>query len=1101
MLLALLLVVNVAVADINDQVALLDIDTATLDDVIDIFGEPVEYHWNGQTYTKDNLPNVYIAQYPNDFGIVMVSGYIDELRFESPAAGYLFQGQIHVASSLNDVLSVVGQPTETVVGQPNGGQDGVLYKDINGTKGYCYYRRSDRNVRFFFLNYAVSALYVTRSTLLPPPPPGSVEPFDDVRSANLSGLDLSGRNGLIETLAFNDQTSWPEPAQMPEDCNPDELMIAAMNPGLGVRALHQQGITGAGVNVAIIDQPMYLDHPEYDGKIAAYYDTGSDGEQSSMHGPAVTSLLVGENCGTAPGANVYYAAAPSWKKDAAYYADALHWIIAQNETLGAFEKIRVVSVSAAPSGPGSPFLYNNQMWDDAVALAEAAGIVILDCTSHHGFINRAWYDLDDMENVANCTPGSPGHSPSTDPVDIHVPASCRTTAQHYDYHGRDSYIYWGRGGLSWSIPYAAGVLAMGWQIHPELTGEQMIDLLFQTAYIKPSGAKIINPPAFINSLLENKPAIQLSDDEFEFYADSKGPNSEAQILSISNGGLGTLNWTIEETCNWLEVNPVGGTSTGPADVNNVTLTITTLPLAGVYNCQLTISDPCAINTPQTVSVTLYVDRAFRTIQNAIDSAENGDTIIIPVGIYMGEGNRDLDFKGKAITLRSIDPNDPEVVAATVINCQGTESQPYRGFYFHNNETSDSVLNGFTIINGYKTTGGAIRCKNSSPTIINCVFADNSASLTGGGIANVKNSTPTLINCIFQNNSSNWIAGAIRNHTSSPLLINCLFIDNSAVTAGGAMQNENNRSNPTLINCTFSGNNSSGNWGGGIYNGNSNTTPILTNCIFWGNSDGGGTDESAQILGGSPVINYSCVQGWTGGLGGTGNIGADPCFVLLGYWDANGSPNELNDDFWVEGDYHLQLSSPCFNAGDPNYVVDVNYPTDLGGNPRVIDGRIDMGSYEFDPYIEVAVKFTPHVLNTDSRGQWVKFHCRLPEGYLPGDVDVNTAAVCNLPGGEVYSEYINVSIDDSNMTSLEIAFDRAAFDSVQAFGEVEVTITGKLTDGYSFIGSDTIILINKTHKQIKAIGENWLWQGVSSGNAGDLNGDGRVDFADVAWLGE
>ena len=505
MLLAMFLVAGIAVADINDQVAQLDIDTATLDDVIDIFGEPVDYAWGDQIYTKDNLPDVYIARYPNEFGILMDRGYINELRFESPAAGYVWTGGIQVGSSLDDVLAVVGQPTETVVGQSVANEDGVLYKDINGIVGYCYYRRSDQNVRFFFWNYAVSALYLTRSTTPPPPPTGSIEPFDDVRSDNLSGQDLSDRNGLIETLTFNEETIWPELAQMPEDRNPNELMVAAMNPGLGVRTLHQQGITGTGINVAIIDQPIYLDHPEYDGKIAAYYDTGCDGSESSMHGPAVASLLVGENCGTAPGANIYYAAAPSWKRDAAYYADALNWIIAQNETLGASEKIRVVSVSAAPSGPGSPFLYNNQMWDDAVVLAEAADILILDCTNHHGFINRAWYDLDEPENVAKCTAGAPGYPPSTDTEGIHVPASCRTTAQHYDYHGTDSYIYWGRGGLSWSIPYCAGVLAMGWQVRPELTGEQMVDLLFQSAYVNNDGARIIDPQKFISSLTPATP--------------------------------------------------------------------------------------------------------------------------------------------------------------------------------------------------------------------------------------------------------------------------------------------------------------------------------------------------------------------------------------------------------------------------------------------------------------------------------------------------------------------------------------------------------------------------------------------------------------------
>ncbi len=925
-LLAVVFLSGIATADINDQVAQLDIDTATLDDVIDIFGEPIAYIWGNQTYTRDNLPNVYIARYPNDFDVVMKNGYISELRFRS--ADYLFQGQIHVGSSLDDVLDVVGQPTETVVGQPCEFQDGVLYKDINGTVGYCYYKRSDQNVRFFFRDYNVSALYVMRSTNIPSPPPpvSSVEPFDDIRSMDMSNLDLSGRNGLIETLSFNQETVWPEPAKMPGDWAPDELMTAAMNPGLGVRQLHQRGITGAGVNVAIIDQPMYPDHPEYDGKIAAYYDTGCGGHESSMHGPAVASLLVGENCGTAPGARIYYAAAPSWLRDAAYYADGLDWIIAQNEAMPVSEKIRVVSVSAAPSGPGSPFEVNNHMWDEACSRAEAAGILVLDCTSHRGLISSCWYDLDDPENVAKCTPGFPGYPPSSNPERINVPSSCRTTAQHYDYHGRDSYIYWGRGGLSWSIPYCAGVLAMGWQINPDLWGDQMVDLLFETAYVNPAGVRIINPSAFIDLLETEDLTIRVSDEDFFFSVVSDGPTPEPQILSICNGGPGTLNWVIDEDCDWLEVYPNSGSSTGLADIDDVTLSITMPSLPGLYDCQLTISDPCAVNNPQTVSVVLYVaDANFGTIQDAIDSAENGDTVIVPIGFYMGEGNRDLDFKGKAITLSSIDPENPDVVASTVINCQGTEHEPHRGFNFHTIEDANSILEGFTITGGYGSVGGAIRCKNSSPMIVNCVFADNSASLAGGGIHNEDNSNPILINCIFRNNSSDWVAGALRNHTSSPVLMNCLFTGNSASIAGGAIQNENNNSNPILINCTFTGNTASG-WAAGIVNHRS--VPVISNCIFWGNSAGGSTDESAQIHGGSPVINYSCVQGWTGDLGGVGNIGDDPRFVDAGI-----------------GDYRLCEASSCIDAGDPNYVAEPN-ETDIDGNPRVSNGIIDMGAYEF-----------------------------------------------------------------------------------------------------------------------------------------------------------
>jgi len=72
---------EVAAAGINEQVAQLDFDTAGLDDVIRIFGEPVKYHWGGETYTKDNLPSVYIGQYPDEFGVVMANGRLCLRRY------------------------------------------------------------------------------------------------------------------------------------------------------------------------------------------------------------------------------------------------------------------------------------------------------------------------------------------------------------------------------------------------------------------------------------------------------------------------------------------------------------------------------------------------------------------------------------------------------------------------------------------------------------------------------------------------------------------------------------------------------------------------------------------------------------------------------------------------------------------------------------------------------------------------------------------------------------------------------------------------------------------------------------------------------------
>jgi subtilisin family serine protease len=176
-----------------------------------------------------------------------------------------------------------------------------------------------------------------------------IESYQASPAQDLTRLNRTLGESVIETLWFTQSTKWWSTQDQRIAQN---ILKLGMNPGLGVRELQAEGITGKGVTVAIIDQPVVLDHPEFQGKIVKYYDTGTAefADRGSMHGPAVTSLLVGENIGTAPDAKVYYVAAPSWLEDAQYYADALDWIVAENEKLPEGSKIRVVSVSTMPSG-------------------------------------------------------------------------------------------------------------------------------------------------------------------------------------------------------------------------------------------------------------------------------------------------------------------------------------------------------------------------------------------------------------------------------------------------------------------------------------------------------------------------------------------------------------------------------------------------------------------------------------------------------------------------------------------------------------------------------------------------------------------------------
>jgi predicted outer membrane repeat protein len=215
-----------------------------------------------------------------------------------------------------------------------------------------------------------------------------------------------------------------------------------------------------------------------------------------------------------------------------------------------------------------------------------------------------------------------------------------------------------------------------------------------------------------------------------------------------------------------------------------------------------------------------------TIQAAIDAATDGDEVILAIGTYTGDGNRDIDPNGKAITIRSTEPDDPDIVAATVIDCNGSPAEWHLAFYFHSGEDANTIINGLTITNGWVVFEGGIYCLDSSPAITNCTFSGNSAGY-GGAIHN-ENSNPAITNCTFSGNSAGY-GGAIHNENSSPAITNCTFSSNSGYY-GGAIYNKDN-SNPVIANCAFTGNSAEQD-GGVIYNYGGN--PAITNCTFSNN---------------------------------------------------------------------------------------------------------------------------------------------------------------------------------------------------------------------------------------------------------------------------
>ncbi len=146
--------------DLPAKVAQLDITKAGLDEVVKTFGEPGQYAWGMQTFERDRLPDRYIMNYPAGFSIFMRDGRIVELRFTRP--GYQFESKLQVGSSTDDMLKVLGPPSQTVTGQKCEFKDRVLYQDMDGREGYGYYACKDRNVRMFLDNDKIIAVYVTR---------------------------------------------------------------------------------------------------------------------------------------------------------------------------------------------------------------------------------------------------------------------------------------------------------------------------------------------------------------------------------------------------------------------------------------------------------------------------------------------------------------------------------------------------------------------------------------------------------------------------------------------------------------------------------------------------------------------------------------------------------------------------------------------------------------------------------------------------------------------------------------------------------------------------------------------------------------------------
>ncbi len=400
----------------------------------------------------------------------------------------------------------------------------------------------------------------------------------DLRSRDVSGFDLSGRLSDLRGADFDSKTIWPR--SLPSQFPPVAVMEAGKNPGLGVRKLHRQGITGKGVGIGIIDSTLMTDHAEYRNRLRLYEEIHDD-DRVEMHGPAVASIAVGKTVGVAPQADLYYIAEEIitahglalGRPDLSPIAAAIRRLLQVNRTLPADRKIRVISISvgwdtrktrglldmpreqvrwallvgatvllAIPAayllwtrrrvalgvlcllltflaaGTAAVLSYRlSPARADAVeqAIAEASreGVFVITTavSETHGVflhgLDRDPLNDPDLPNsygkplwVRGYFDTIPGR-----PAMLLVPMASRCTASPT---GVSDYAFYREGGLSWAVPYAAGLYALACQVRPDITPQAFWSAALETGdttEVKEGGTthhlgKIVNPPKLIEHL-------------------------------------------------------------------------------------------------------------------------------------------------------------------------------------------------------------------------------------------------------------------------------------------------------------------------------------------------------------------------------------------------------------------------------------------------------------------------------------------------------------------------------------------------------------------------------------------------------------------------
>jgi PKD repeat protein len=405
---------------------------------------------------------------------------------------------------------------------------------------------------------------------------------------------------------------------------------------------HSDGFTGLGTAVAVLDTGVDYTLAAFGScsapgvpstcKVAYAQDfapNDSQTDDSFRHGTNVSGIVVG----VAPSTKIL--GLDVFRADGyAYYSDilaAIDWVIANRDTY------TIVSVNMSLGGGSFTATCPGDTLAIAIANLKAAGITSAVSSGNDKYLNALSSpacapDALSVGAVYDKNVGSIGYSSCTDTTTAADKVTCFSNTASFLTRLAPGSLITSAGimmaGTSQAAPHVAGAVAILKGAESSLTVDEVINRMTATGTLVTDHRNNITTPRLdAYALLDlTRPVIGLDPLSVTFQEQENGPLPPAQTLAITNDGVGIMNWSVATDAGWLDISPVTGIDSG-----TVTLSINTSTLApGVYNGTITVTSPEAINSPQSVPVSLTVHSELYA-----EDFESGDLLHLP---WVSSGN-------------------------------------------------------------------------------------------------------------------------------------------------------------------------------------------------------------------------------------------------------------------------------------------------------------------------------------------------------------------------------------------------------------------------------------------------------------------------------